>query len=80
VQAAGLRGGGLRVRSVAPMKYDQLTANDHLNRIVKERKSLESKLKRLSDSERLWAYVAEHGEAPPEIGYDPDEDEHGESD
>ncbi len=57
------------------MKYDRPTANDHLNRIAKERKSLERKLKRLSDSERLWAYVAEHGEAPPEIGYDPDEDE-----
>jgi len=50
------------------MEYDRPTANDHLSRIAKERKSLEAKLKRLSDSERLWAYVAEHGEAPPEIG------------
>lgn len=55
------------------MPYDKPTANDHLNRIAEERKALESKLKRLSDSERLWAYVAEHGKAPPEIGYDPDD-------
>jgi len=49
------------------------TANDHLARIAKERKALEKKMKRLDASSQLWAYVAEHGEAPPEIGYDPDE-------
>jgi len=57
------------------MECDRPTANDHLNRIARERKSLEAKLKRLSDSERLWAYVAEHGKASPEIGYDLDEGE-----
>jgi UTP:GlnB (protein PII) uridylyltransferase len=48
-------------------------ATEHLARIAKERKALEKKMRRLDESSRLWAYVAEHGEAPPEIGYDPDE-------
>jgi hypothetical protein len=49
-------------------------ATEHLARISKERKALEKKMKRLDESARLWAYVAEHGHAPPEIGYDPDEE------
>jgi hypothetical protein len=48
-------------------------ATKHLARIAEERKALEKKMKRLDESSRLWAYVAEHGHAPPEIGYDPDE-------
>jgi hypothetical protein len=48
-------------------------ATQHLARISEERKTLEKKLRRLDESSRLWAYVAEHGEAPPEIGFDPDE-------
>ncbi|MGH2975960.1 MAG: hypothetical protein ACRDLL_13990 [Solirubrobacterales bacterium] len=50
-------------------------ATEHLARIAEERKALEKKMKRLDESSRLWAYVAEHGQAPPEIGYDPDEAE-----
>lgn len=48
-------------------------AAKHLARIAEERKVLEKKMKALDESSRLWAYVAEHGQAPPEIGYDPDE-------
>ena len=48
-------------------------ATKHLGRISEERKALEKKIARLDQSSRMWAYVAEHGHAPPEIGYDPDE-------
>lgn len=48
-------------------------ATKHLARIAEERKALEKKMERLDQSSRLWAYVAEHGQAPPEIGFDPDE-------
>jgi hypothetical protein len=64
------------------MDAERRTANTHLDRIAGERKKLEAeqealdkRLRRLNDSSKLWAYVAEHGHAPPEIGYGPDEEE-----
>jgi hypothetical protein len=54
-------------------------ATKHLARISKERKALERKIARLDQSSKMWAYVAEHGHAPPEIGFDPDEPGEAES-